>query len=681
MKKFLLVLMICAIIITLAACNGAQKNNETKETTNNTTEEPVQSEETTEKQSQTEEPTESTIQTEETTETTAQTEETTETVVPSILIAESGKSCYKIIYPEKTGSSVKVAAIKLRKVLANSYSIELEDFIVEIDSENQTSDGSESNYEYEILVGMTNREESIETFKTLKYNDFIIKVCGTKVVILGGSDDATTRAIDHFMDNYISGDSLKLDEDFMYLEADEYSDAVTLLGQDLSNFTVVYDKSTKYIANVMCKELGNLYGSIISTADQSEEAAEYEIIIGCSSRGVTGEWGYDDFTVSTDGKKIYIGGGSHYAVGSGARNILKAIKNGTGNITQEEISVEYVVPDRSEYIKDISKFTAMHWDILTEVPEWMTDFDEKVAAMKDPTGRLMSCLHRGDAIYYPENSIEGLISSINMGADMVEIDVRRTKDGVLILLHDTNLSRTTNADEYIGRPGFPNTNVLTEWTYAQIQHLCLKEGVGGQNAKLTPYKIPTFEEVIQVCSERIFVRIDKIQEDTSDGVRVLLDYESELWPIIDSYKAYTTVLFTWHKPFTQNNYALTKQYKEIMTEKIGRSSISLVGVKSTGSATKVLDTIANNGLDYCVRLTDCNFSKFPIEEYLERAKDVTTGLKGKARMYIDAHNGKSIYETEECFKTLKEAGINILLVDKGFDLCKYIAKTETATQK
>ena len=51
--------------------------------------------------------------------------------------------------------------------------------------------------------------------------------------------------------------------------------------------------------------------------------------------------------------------------------------------------------------------------------------------------------HRADWRNYPENSLEAIQSAIDMGVDMLEIDVQRTKDGVLMLMHDHNLDRTT----------------------------------------------------------------------------------------------------------------------------------------------------------------------------------------------------------------------------------------------
>ena len=57
--------------------------------------------------------------------------------------------------------------------------------------------------------------------------------------------------------------------------------------------------------------------------------------------------------------------------------------------------------------------------------------------------------HRGDWRNFPENSLEAIDNAIKMGVDVVELDVQRTKDGKLILMHDSTLNRTTTGEGQI----------------------------------------------------------------------------------------------------------------------------------------------------------------------------------------------------------------------------------------
>ena len=68
-------------------------------------------------------------------------------------------------------------------------------------------------------------------------------------------------------------------------------------------------------------------------------------------------------------------------------------------------------------------------------------------------------------------------------------------------------------------------------------------------------------------------------------------------------------------------------------------------------------------------------------EYLDKVRVIMAALRGNARVYIDAHGASSKYETPECYAELHEIGINVLLVDKGYELCKYISENFTATEK
>ena len=56
--------------------------------------------------------------------------------------------------------------------------------------------------------------------------------------------------------------------------------------------------------------------------------------------------------------------------------------------------------------------------------------------MSRSTNSVLVVAHRGDWRNFPENSLEGIENAIKMGVDIVELDVQRTQDGVLILMHD-----------------------------------------------------------------------------------------------------------------------------------------------------------------------------------------------------------------------------------------------------
>ena len=52
--------------------------------------------------------------------------------------------------------------------------------------------------------------------------------------------------------------------------------------------------------------------------------------------------------------------------------------------------------------------------------------------------------HRGARAYEPENTLSSFKKAVEMGVDAVELDVRKTKDGQLVVIHDADLKKTTD---------------------------------------------------------------------------------------------------------------------------------------------------------------------------------------------------------------------------------------------
>ncbi len=102
--------------------------------------------------------------------------------------------------------------------------------------------------------------------------------------------------------------------------------------------------------------------------------------------------------------------------------------------------------------------------------------------------------HRADWRNFPENSLEAIESAIRMGVDVVELDLQRTKDGKLILMHDSKLDRTTTGK-----------GKVSDWTLDSIKTLRLKNGC---NIK-TIHKVPTLEEALLAAKGKIMINLDK----------------------------------------------------------------------------------------------------------------------------------------------------------------------------
>lgn len=102
--------------------------------------------------------------------------------------------------------------------------------------------------------------------------------------------------------------------------------------------------------------------------------------------------------------------------------------------------------------------------------------------------------HRADWRNFPENSLVAIQSAIDMGVDMVELDLQRTRDGELILMHDATLDRTTTGK-----------GKVEEWTLDSIRSLYLKNGCSIR----TRYRVPTLEEALRLAKGKVMINLDK----------------------------------------------------------------------------------------------------------------------------------------------------------------------------
>ena len=118
-----------------------------------------------------------------------------------------------------------------------------------------------------------------------------------------------------------------------------------------------------------------------------------------------------------------------------------------------------------------------------------------VAEIHNPRSKyVVVASHRGDWRNYPENSIAAIESVIGMGVDIMELDLKLTKDSVLVLCHDRTIDRTTSGK---GR--------VCDITYDSIRRCVLKTGHGVK----TTHRMPTLREALEVCKDRIVVNVDQ----------------------------------------------------------------------------------------------------------------------------------------------------------------------------
>ena len=140
--------------------------------------------------------------------------------------------------------------------------------------------------------------------------------------------------------------------------------------------------------------------------------------------------------------------------------------------------------------------------------------------MNDMKMGIMICAHRGFTKSAPENSLKAVQDAIEAGFKAVEIDVRHTRDDVLVLMHDSTVDRTTD-----GR------GPVDELSHNEITKLKLL----WRNKPYT--RIPSLNEVFELADGRILLYIDM----KTEKIELILDS-------VQKYRAYTWTILLGEVP-------------------------------------------------------------------------------------------------------------------------------------
>ena len=129
-------------------------------------------------------------------------------------------------------------------------------------------------------------------------------------------------------------------------------------------------------------------------------------------------------------------------------------------------------------------------------------FSQQKALLPETKYKLAVIAHRGNHVKVPENTLESVKAAIKSGADYVEIDLRTTKDGYLVIHHDATVDRMTNG-----------TGNVKDLTLAEIQQL--KVADKNKPTKKT-YRVPTFAEILKAAKGKINIYLDFKDADVTE---------------------------------------------------------------------------------------------------------------------------------------------------------------------
>lgn len=130
---------------------------------------------------------------------------------------------------------------------------------------------------------------------------------------------------------------------------------------------------------------------------------------------------------------------------------------------------------------------------------------EIMRRIRDPRAGLIVVAHRGchepaprhGLPSAPENSALALDHCASLGVDVMETDVRKSRDGYLIIMHDATIDRTTDGK-----------GAVSQLTLAQLKALRLRANEGGADAAPTDQTVLTLEEMLTLAKGRIVLNLD-----------------------------------------------------------------------------------------------------------------------------------------------------------------------------
>lgn len=271
-----------------------------------------------------------------------------------------------------------------------------------------------------------------------------------------------------------------------------------------------------------------------------------------------------------------------------------------------------------------------------------TRIDSLISILHDPLAKeVLVVAHRGDWRNAPENSLQAISNCIDKGVHIVEIDLKKSKDGHLILMHDNTIERTTNGE---GKP--------QDYTLVELKEFRLKNGLG----RTTSHTIPTLEEVLMLCKDKILINIDK-------GY----DYFQDIYSLLK--KTGTT-----QQVIIKSGHPLAKVEKENNDVLKKVNYMPIVAIDKPESDNMIEDYLNVKPVAF-----ECTFSTITPDvlrrlEFLKEnnAKIMLNSLWSSLNAGHDDDKAVEENKEDETWGWLIKSGASIIQTDRPFELIQYL---------
>jgi glycerophosphoryl diester phosphodiesterase len=144
----------------------------------------------------------------------------------------------------------------------------------------------------------------------------------------------------------------------------------------------------------------------------------------------------------------------------------------------------------------------------SNISEQRCGLTHTLATLNTPhSNHVLVVAHRGGHKIAPENSLLSIKEAVQIGVDIVELDVRLTSDNILILMHDKTVDRTTTG-----------TGLVSEFSFTELRKLNLKN----LNGDVTKYMVPTLREALIEADNDIMVHID-LKDYSNNTIEIIAE--------------------------------------------------------------------------------------------------------------------------------------------------------------
>ncbi|NLK39282.1 MAG: hypothetical protein GX303_03400 [Clostridiales bacterium] len=244
----------------------------------------------------------------------------------SVQIISEGTALYQIVRADEAGKDVKEVVSAFHRKIKEKTGVELKIKTDWLGRGEERDPGAK-----EILIGITNYEESQRVLDSINYNDYAIKIEGSKIVIIAHNTTMLQRAVNYYVST-LSG-NLTLDDEGRavsltlseYVYTGDYPiNSIALAGRELRDYRIVYDEGSvaaKEAAEELKKRIAAVYPAVLPVVGDSAPATEGEILIGRTNRPESEQYYTEndipliDYRILVKGGKLLFCAGGNYAIG------------------------------------------------------------------------------------------------------------------------------------------------------------------------------------------------------------------------------------------------------------------------------------------------------------------------------------------------------------------------------